>query len=166
MENTNGKITKTQEELLYERTKLGKLPVIDIAGHPFYVDVRMERFRPHDDFTTLGISFSIFNRFEQYYGPVRIAYDPQRHIALNIDYEKLSEIPKDWIMVEIPHPKVLDPYGYARENGLNIERTLKDYPIKENIKARIVPWEETSVPYNIEENQKRLNRRKNYTSEE
>lgn len=151
---------KTQEELLHERTKLGKLPVIEIAGHPFYVDTRMEYFRPHDDFSTLGIPFSVFNRFEVSYRPIMIAYDPKKHTNLNIDYEKLTEIPADWIMIELPHPKILDPYGYARENGLNIEETLKQYPLNENMKAKVVPWEEAGVMYFIKENQKRLNRRR------
>ncbi|WP_300601994.1 hypothetical protein [Niabella sp.] len=158
MENSTEENGKTQAELLHERTKLGKLPVIEIAGHPFYVDVRMETFRPHDDFTALGISFSIFNRFEMSFCPVRIAYDPRKHVALNIDYEKLSEIPKDWIMVEIPHPKTLDPYGYARENGLNIEQTLRSYPLRENVKAKIVPWEDTGILFYIEENKKKMER--------
>jgi len=73
MKNATKENQKTQAELLHERTKLGKLCVIEIAGHSFYVDVRMETFRPHDDFSTRGTPFSIFNRFEMSLCRVRIA---------------------------------------------------------------------------------------------
>ncbi len=52
-----------QEKLLQERMQ-GKLPIIDIAGHPFYVDIRMGMLRPKDDFRTLGIPIKSFDDFE------------------------------------------------------------------------------------------------------
>lgn len=58
-------------------------------------------------------------------------------------------------MVEIPHPKTLDPYGYARENELNIEQTPRRYLLRENVKAKIVPWEDAGILYYIGENKKK-----------
>ena len=40
------------------RVNKGMLPTIDIAGHTFYVDIRMDMLRPKDDFLSKGIVFS------------------------------------------------------------------------------------------------------------
>ncbi|MGJ1359996.1 hypothetical protein ACR79K_25155 [Sphingobacterium siyangense] len=37
------------------RVNKGMLPTIDIAGHTFYVDIRMDMLRPKDDFLSKGI---------------------------------------------------------------------------------------------------------------
>ena len=68
----------------------------------------------------------------------------------------ITEIPKDWILIEIPHPWYLDPYGYAREHGFDIEQHLKEMPIQQHLKARALSWEETGIPALIKENKKRL----------
>ena len=40
------------------RLNKGILPTIEIAGHPFYVDLRMNKLRPKDDFISKGIDFT------------------------------------------------------------------------------------------------------------
>ena len=146
---------KTQEELLHERTKSGKLPVIDIVGHPFYVDTRMQTLRPHDDFSTLGIPFSVFDEYEHSDEFAWIPYDPVKHELKEVDTSKLTELPKDWFFIELPHPWALDPYGYARDFGWNIEETLKEHPIQANLMAKIVRWEDMDIPEIIRENLKK-----------
>lgn len=151
----------TQEQLLKVRMN-GILPIIDIAGHPFYVDVHMNTIRPHDDFASPGIPFSEFKDFECIADIAWFFYDPKKHeIRQDIDIQQIFEIPKDWILIEIPLPCFLDPYGFAQKNGWNVEETLKMYPIQHDLKARIVPWEETSIPRRIKENTARLIRKKN-----
>lgn len=157
MENI-GNNYPTQEDLLQERMN-GILPVIDIAGHPFYVDVRMNSIRPHDDFSTQGIPFSEFKDFDMIANFAWLFYNPRSHETVkNINLEKLYKIPKDWIVIEIPHPQFLDPYGCAVKNGWDVKETLKVYPIQANLKARIVPWEETSIPDIIKKNVQRRER--------
>lgn len=151
----NDQKEKTQEQLLFERIKLGKLPIIEIAGHPFYVDVRMETLRPHDDFSTLGIPFSIFKEFEPISSSAIVSYNPSTHTLKEVDYYRLTEIPTDWIMIEIPNPIYLDPVGYARECNWDLTETLKVYPIQSDLKARILPWEETTIPDIIKVNTQR-----------
>lgn len=159
MENIENKnLIPSQEELLQERMN-GILPVIDIAEHPFYVDVRMNSIRPHDDFSTQGIPFSEFKDFEVIANFAWLFYNPRAHeVVKDINLEQLYKIPKDWIVVEIPHPQFLDPYGCAVKNGWDIKETLKVYPIQPNLKARIVPWEETTIPDIIKENVQRRER--------
>lgn len=149
-------LTMTQEELLEVRMK-GKLPVIDIAGHPFYVDMRMRTLRPHDDFSTLGIPFSAFDDYSISDDVAWIPYDPQKHTIKDINPSQLTSIPQGWMIVEIPHPWKLDPFGYARECGFELKDVLKEHPIQADLKARIVPWNETNIIEAIQENKKTLN---------
>lgn len=144
----------TQEELLQQR-KDGKLPVIDIAGHPFYVDLRMGTLRPHDDFQTAGIPIKAFDDFEGPEGYAWLPYDPKRHQLKVIDFERINEIPKDWIIVELAMPEKLDPYGYAREHGFDPNEILEENPINPNLKARIVDWKETAIPELIKRNNRK-----------
>lgn len=126
----------SQENLLQERVN-GILPVIDIADHPFYVDVRMDAIRPHDDFSKQGIPFSEFKDFETIANIAWLFYNPRSHeIIKDVNIEQLYDIPKDWIVIEIPQPEFLDPYGCAVKNGWDIKETLKVYPIQANLKAR------------------------------
>lgn len=135
---------KSQGELLNERMQ-GKLPTINIAGHIFYVDVRMNSLRPHNDFTTFGIHFARFDDHKKSDEVAWIPYDPKKHEAKDVDFSEIKEIPKDWVMVEIPNPWRLDPYGYAVKHGYPIAPFLKEFPIQESLKARIVPWKESGI---------------------
>lgn len=154
MGNIRKKI-KTQADLLRER-KSGKQPVIDIANHPFYVDMHWKVLRPHDDFLSKGISFSAFEAYKVSDDLSWIPYDPKKHELKDINPFTLTEIPKDWILVEIPHPRKLDPFGYARENDIDIDEYVKEHPIQADIKARVVLWSETNIPNLVERNREKL----------
>lgn len=146
---------RTQKELLKER-KSGKQPVIYIANHPFYVEMHWEILRPRDDFWSKGIPFSAFEAFKVSDDLSWIPYDPKKHEAVNINPFTLTTIPTDWIIVEIPHPRKLDPYGYARENDFDIDEYVKDHPIQADIKSRVVAWSETNIPGVVEKNAEKL----------
>ncbi|TEB41465.1 hypothetical protein D0809_25385, partial [Flavobacterium circumlabens] len=81
----------------------GPLPTIEIAGHTFYVDLRMDKLRPKDDFLSQGIAFS---DIESYYdGDKRtytIPYNPKTHQFQEPDYLTIAGFPKDLIAVEFP----------------------------------------------------------------
>lgn len=53
------------------RVNKGMLPTIDIAGHTFYVDIRMDMLRPKDDFLSKGI---VFSDIENYYDEDKRTY--------------------------------------------------------------------------------------------
>lgn len=67
------------KDQLYDlRVKKGLLPTIDIAGHTFYVDLRMDKLRPKDDFLSQGIVFSdIENYFDDTTDSYTIPYNPK-----------------------------------------------------------------------------------------
>lgn len=132
------------------------LPIIDIAGHPFFVDLRLDSLRPKDDFTTTGIQFSDIDHClledERVY---QITYNPDTRTYADIDFEKITAIPKDIIVVEIPFQPTLDPVGYARKYGLDAREILRAHPPVADMKAKIVPWSETPINEIIERNLKK-----------
>ncbi len=149
---------------LYQRRLSGHLPVIEIMGHPFYVDVRMDSLRPKDDFSTQGIRFSEIDNYvhpddQRYWIP----YHPVSHSIREIDTETITEIPKDIFLVEIPTLEKLDPVGYARFHGLDIEQTVMANPLESNMIAKMVDWKESWLPEAIKENllKQEKNKKKN-----
>ncbi len=99
---------KTDFDLMIDQEALdnrisGQLPSIDISGHIFYVDIKMGKLRPKDDFESKGI---VFDKISEYYDQDRrvyaIPYNPIKHEFQEIDYLTITELPKNLIAVEIP----------------------------------------------------------------
>ncbi|MEE1946407.1 hypothetical protein VRU48_14885 [Pedobacter sp. KR3-3] len=97
------------------RTKQGMLPIIEIAGYPFYVDVRIGFLRPKDDFSTMGIEIG------------RMTVDPETRNLSDFYDKQLKELvfpdegqtsfPPNVVRLGIPNYYVLDPVGMARRHG-------------------------------------------------
>ena len=141
------------DQQLVDRRLGGLLPVIEIAGHPFFVDLRMGSLRPMDDFSTAGILFTeiedcMLEDGRSYWIP----YDPATHQYVAIDYREITKIPKGIVMVEIPNEERLDPIGYSQLHGFDAEPILRANPIEHTMKARIVSWDETPIEMIIKEN--------------
>ncbi|RUT67965.1 hypothetical protein D0817_23410 [Flavobacterium cupreum] len=122
----------------------GLLPTIEIAGHTFYVDLRMDKLRPKDDFLSQGIAFS---DIESYYdGDKRtytIPYNPKTHQFQEPDYLTIAGFPKDLIAVEFPSERLLDRIGWNLRYGLDIKHGLVKQGLKLQFIAKNVPWKET-----------------------
>lgn len=134
------------------RVNKGMLPTIDIAGHTFYVDIRMDMLRPKDDFASKGI---VFDEIDHYFSEERnaylIPYDPKKHEFRELDYNLLS-VPKDLIAVEFPFQRELDPIGWNRQGGWDIKDDLKHIGLRSHFQAKTVPWNETFIRDIIKEN--------------
>ena len=152
---------KTDIDIMVDQKQLalregGQLPVIEIAGHPFYVDLAMDALRPKDDFTTPGIRFSeIDDYFFEGSRHYRIPHNPKTHTLEELDFENIKAIPKGIILVEIPLPHELDPVAYARIHGLDRDQILREHPIQMNTKAIEIPWADTPLKQIIARNLKR-----------
>ncbi|MEG1025009.1 MAG: hypothetical protein RSF34_11090 [Flavobacterium sp.] len=135
------------------RVNKGILPTIEIAGHTFYVDIRMDKLRPKDDFLSNGISFS---EIENYYNDEKelyiIPYDPKNKELGKIDYETITEIPKDLIVVKIPSIHKLDPVGWNRQYGYDLKNGIEKSVLQISFKAKSGKWEDIYVPQQIREN--------------
>jgi len=138
------------------RVDKGKLPTIDIAGHTFYVDIRLDKLRPKDDFLSEGI---IFKKIDHYYSDEAnayiIPYNPKTHEFEELNYDRLKEFPKHLIAVQFPFQKELDPIGWNRLGGRDLTADLKRIVLKEHFTAKIVPWQQTFLPQIIRINQER-----------
>lgn len=139
------------------RVNKGMLPTVNIAGHTFYVDIRMDMLRPKDDFLSKGIAFG---RIDHYFSEERdaylIPYDPKKHEFRELDYDNLLSIPKDLIAVEFPFQRVLDPIGWNRNGGWDIKEDLKHIGLKSHFQAKVVPWKETYIHDIIKDNLEKM----------
>lgn len=141
------------QELLTRRLKNGQLPTIELAGHTFYADARIDLLRPKDNFSTLGMRF---DELENYYyvesNSYCFVYNPKTYDLGHLDYENITDIPKDLLFVEIPDVKVLDPVGWNRRNGFPETDDLKRIGLKMEFEGKIIPWNETGINELIEQN--------------
>ncbi|MDX3916985.1 MAG: hypothetical protein QHC79_25815 [Pseudosphingobacterium sp.] len=140
------------QEALKERLR-GKLPTLDILGHTFYVDIFMNCIRPKDDFTTLGINLQDLEDYlDEETARYRFPYNPQKHQMERLDYYTITSIPKGIVPIEFPYEKELDPVGYARAHGFDLEEVLLEAPMKAHSQAKVITWEDLYVPQIIQEN--------------
>jgi hypothetical protein len=145
------------QEALRKRIRLGQLPTVDIAGHTFYADARIDMLRPKDDFTTMGIYFSDINHyFDEEKNCYIIPYNPKTHEFQELDYDTITEYPKELLAIEFPHEYTLDPVGWNRHNGFNETQNLKRTGLKLEFEAQTIPWKETGIDETIKKNLKRL----------
>lgn len=135
------------------RVNKGILPTIEIAGHTFYIDIRMDKLRPKDEFLSNGI---VFSEIEDFYNDQKeeytIPYDPQKKEPGKIDYETITQIPKELIVVKIPHMQKLDPVGWNRENDYDLTAGFKKSALIMSFKTNSGKWEDIYVPQKIREN--------------
>lgn len=143
------------------RVNKGILPTIAIEGHIFFVDIRMNKLRPKDDFLSNGISFSeIEEYFNDTTGNYIFPYDPKKREPANIDYETITKIPKDLIVVEIPSDYKMDPIGWNRQHGYDLKDGLEETGLQMNFKAKRAKWKDIYVPQKIKENLAQIERSK------
>ena len=147
MSKRQKKIDKGKEALALRLA--GHLPTVDILGHTFFVDVRMGKLRPKDDFLSNGISFSdIENYYSEEQKRYIIPYDPKKKEFVPLDYETITEIPKDLKVISFKEEYTLDPVGWNRVHGFSMDKDT----IKLHHKATPATWEDIYVPQKIKEN--------------
>lgn len=150
MENRLPNANIEPDSLLDMRLNKGMLPTIDIAGHTFYVDLRMDKLRPKDDFISKGINFT---EIKDYYDRDRrafvIPYNPTKREFQQDDVSKMTELPTDIIIVQFPNQYELDIVGWNRKHG----NSLTDQDVKQmHFEARTLPWVDTNVIEHIKRN--------------
>ncbi|WP_343560924.1 hypothetical protein [Sphingobacterium sp.] len=137
----------------------GKLNRIEIEGHPFYVDFRMWSLRPHNDFSTQGISMEPLHENEQYeYFPedTVFLYQPKKHELFEPDWSSITELPKDTVIIKFPMLKEMDAVGYAHRFNRPLKEVLLETnfkPVTQAIKRQL---SQTTLPELFKENKERL----------
>lgn len=148
------------------RVNKGILPTIEIAEHTFYVDIRMDKLRPKDDLLSNGIRFS---EIEDYYNDEKelyiIPYDSKKKELGKIDYETITEIPKDLIVIKIPTLHTLDPVGWNRQHGYDLKTGIEKSGLQISFKAKGGTWDDIYLPQKIKENLELLKNHKKQNEE-
>nr|WP_315240040.1 hypothetical protein [uncultured Flavobacterium sp.] len=150
MENELPAINIEPGSLVDLRLNKGILPTLDIAGHTFYVDLQMDKLRPKDDFKSKGINFT---EIKDYYDRDRrayvIPYNPTTHEFQQDDVSKITELPKDIIIVQFPSLYELDIVGWNKKYG----NSLTNQDVKQmHFEARTLPWIDTNLIEHIKRN--------------
>jgi hypothetical protein len=127
----------------------GKLPHIDLAGTDFTVDWRLRQMRDTEQ-PWNNISFDDFE-MDDYGNKYLCFFNTQTH-ELYMPPEDLIELQEHVVVLEIPNELDLDPVAVAREYGSNLSELLREYPINENLVAKVSPLSETGLPAMIENN--------------
>lgn len=140
------------DEDLVKKRLSGFQPVIDIAGHPFFVNIKFRYLNPKDDPTTfIDLRQLSESRDGERY---RFFYDPKERKVIEVD-PGITEIPTNLLVLEIPADHRLDPVGMARNEGMG-EVEMKDwllrYPIQKGLKAAVIPMSDTALPEIVEAN--------------
>jgi hypothetical protein len=125
------------EAALKERQK-GRLPIIDIAGYPFFVEVRLGLIRPKDDFTTMGLELNSGIRRQDEEGNYLFYYDAASHKEVK-GISDIAMLPKDVVLLKIPHEYKLDPVAMARMDGFEDTAYLRQYPLNMYTVAQTIP---------------------------
>lgn len=152
MSNKKSK-SEIDQDAFDKRINKGILPTVEINNHIFYVDLSMDKLRPKDDFASDGINFA---EIEDYYNEERdiyiIPYIPKTKGTGHIDYETITQIPQDQIVIELPPKEILDPIGWNRLHGYDLSMGLKNKKVQMNFKAKTAKWDDIYVPEKIKEN--------------
>ncbi|MES2457844.1 MAG: hypothetical protein V4594_19960 [Bacteroidota bacterium] len=128
----------------------GKLPIIDIDGYPFYVDLRMRALRPHDDVMNL-LEFKDMYLYKK--DEFQCFYEPFTHQLVKLDIS-ITEFPKGIVGIYVPSEKQLDPISYARLAGLGETSLLPKYPQQTGLKAEVRPLYKTWLGAQVRQNRK------------
>lgn len=127
----------------------GKLPEIDIAGTMFFVEVHWGQLR--SDFrllSTIKLDQCDLSPDGEHY---RFSFNTETKQMVMVDPD-INEWPKNVVLVEIPNEVKLDPYSLARKHGIDPVEFVKSHPFEKELKAKIVPIEETGYFKMIKEN--------------
>jgi hypothetical protein len=142
-----------QEQLALRRA--GILPVIQVAGDPFIVDLRLHELRAKDEpWNRIDLRTLTVSEDGDRYG---FLYHQPSKQALEFDPDMLS-LPKDAVFVEIPNEFGLDPFKIARDYGIADEVFLLRYPMVKNLEAVVRPLSETPLPDLVRQNRERYDR--------
>lgn len=123
------------------RVEKGKLPVIDIAGKQFYVDLRLQELRLTDDFSTKIDLRNLYNDHREQY---EFYFRPAKNQIVEIDKNFKGPL-NGIVLVRLPTDVKLDPVAVARTNNLDMKAFLSKHPIPKNLTAEIIPAHKTEL---------------------
>ncbi|WP_425637942.1 hypothetical protein ACPUEN_00820 [Algoriphagus yeomjeoni] len=138
---------------LLKQRKMGILPEIDIAGHLYTVDLRLNELRnvelPNKKLSLDEMVTAPNGRHYLFF------YDIESRSILHASSDMVT-LPTNAVLVEIPDELGLDPVGMARKYGLSDEYFLKMHPYEKAGKATLTSLDKSGLPEFVVANQKLL----------
>lgn len=154
--------TKTDYEVLIDKQsildrQMGKLPIVDIAGSRYVVDFESKSLKLESNTQNSEIKFvDLIPYYDQALRTAVFPYNPEKQKIQDFDWYSLQEIPKDLVLIKIPHHNELDPIGAYRTNHLSVKDSITKIQQKTFIKATTIDWKDTRLPEIIKENNAKI----------
>jgi len=125
---------RDQKSMMAKRLK-GHLPVIDICGKPFFIDIRAQQLRSVGDYGKY-LPFYYMKPDPMTHGRVFL-YDPDTMELLEpLCWNPVASHNHDrLVLVHLPMDLQMDPIGVAQMKGYNLDLALRLYPLQRELKA-------------------------------
>ena len=144
------------DEKLQQRLA-GVLPLIDIGGSDFIVDWRLKELRANDNpHIRIDLRNMEMDPAGENYGCL---YDWKNRCVYPFD-PNMTSLPENVTALEIPYELKLDPVGVASQYGMSDVAMLSQFPIQEQLIAKVIPLADTELPVIVRKNQLLANARK------
>jgi hypothetical protein len=145
------------QQMYNDRVNNDMMPVIDIAGQKFRIDLRFEKLKSTTD---PSIKIELNNTLDCH-GDLHYGFYFHRGTkqAVKIDHT-ITSLPPRVVWVEIPWDDKLDPVAVARREDLDIKNYLVTHPFEKELKAKVVPLSETGLAELVKRNKAALDKGK------
>jgi len=135
---------------LYKERLDGKLPTIEVLGRTYDVHIDIGQLRAHQK----GVRDIDLRQFElDDEGKLKALFDLRKDKVATLNLERLTELPKEVVMLVLPGPSELDPVGTAIKYSMPSNSLIHRYPINPALKAQVIPLEQTTVARIVKLNQ-------------
>ncbi|MBB5441086.1 hypothetical protein HDC92_004791 [Pedobacter sp. AK017] len=150
MQELTGSIIYQQQQTdLLEKRVSGRLPIIDIAGTSFTVDLgRNELRETKNPGNVINFKELVFSESKDKY---HCYYHIKKHRIFHPDKD-ITVIPKNVKLLEIPNKNALDPFAVASEKGAVVKEFIAKYPLQGTIMANLHPLSKSYLPQIVKEN--------------
>lgn len=125
---------RDQNSMMAKRLK-GHLPVIDICGQPFFIDIRAQQLRSVADYGKY-LPFYLMQPDPMSHGR-KFLYDPDAmELFAPVGWNPVTSHNHDrLVLVHLPMDLQMDPIGVALMNGYDLDLALELYPLQRELKA-------------------------------
>lgn len=132
----------------------GMQPVISIAGHPFFVEIRLMKLSPKDNFMSKGLDLNYGGTFDGVAKEYSFYYNKRTMEEAYIDPD-ITKLPKNVVLIKIPNPYALDPVMMGQINKDDSTAYIGEYPVVMYREAEVIPLEKTELAQLVERNKQR-----------
>lgn len=131
----------------------GHLPILDICGHPFYIDISNQVLRPKGSSKNSGLDLKFGGKFDV----KKKRYNFFYHIASKSEIiirHDITKLPKGVVLIRFPSVYALDPIGVAQKQESQDDLFWQKYPMKMYSKAEVIPLERSFLANVVKRNLK------------